>query len=267
MKSKVMVITPEIAKEMLKHMPVNRRLSTKEVNKYAYDMQNGEWQENGESICFNKLGYLINGQHRLEAIIKSGCPQKTVIAYDINIDVTLYDRGRNRSASDSLTISGMLATKLTCSMARLYLFSNSKSGINTFSDGQIKEFHVEHEDGIKTVVDILGKSHGSKQGGVNVRVGFFATALLYAYEAKVPEETLRRFTEVVKTGFYDNRTQSAGIVIRNDMICGYLGSRVIADSERSMYAVQNAINDFSQGYNRKRTYKNTTSRVYGKDKG
>lgn len=71
MTSTVLIITPEMAKKYLQNMKTNRNISFARVNAYARDMERGAWQENGESIVFNKSGQLVNGQHRLAAIVKA----------------------------------------------------------------------------------------------------------------------------------------------------------------------------------------------------
>ena len=42
-------------------------------------MQNGEWKLNGKSICFDWNGRLLNGQHRLSAVVRSGVPLTTLV--------------------------------------------------------------------------------------------------------------------------------------------------------------------------------------------
>ena len=50
MECKVKTITPLDAAHILEKNKVNRMLSIGRVNQYAYDIKNGLWQLNGESI-------------------------------------------------------------------------------------------------------------------------------------------------------------------------------------------------------------------------
>ena len=264
MNTKLMKITPEIAKEMLERNTKNRKVSMIRVLVYADDMARGGWQVNGEAICFNKSGQLINGQHRLMAIVKSGCTVEMVVVTGIEDDVTIYDRGRNRSASDALTLSGMYSTSYTVAIARLYLYENGGAKQSFYSESKIKQFHIDHAESLREVIDeIVGKS----TKGVNTRTAYFMTAILKAYENGVPKNTLKKFVQIVRTGFYEGENQSAAVIIRNDIISGALHGRSIAQSEQSSYMVENAIKDFAAGYVRKKTYKNTTTRVYEKRVG
>lgn len=54
-------ITPRIAKTMLSHNTGNRPLRKAVVQRYATDMENGDWQDNGDPIRFDTNGRLIDG--------------------------------------------------------------------------------------------------------------------------------------------------------------------------------------------------------------
>lgn len=66
-------ITPDKAQLYLtKNLENNRAISMARVNGYMHDMASGNWSNNGTTIKFDKEGHLIDGQHRLTAIVKSG---------------------------------------------------------------------------------------------------------------------------------------------------------------------------------------------------
>mgnify|MGYP000517583782 CR=1 FL=1 len=67
----VELITPQMACEMLKKQRNVRVLKRKEVERYVRALKRG-WKLNGETIKFDKDGYLIDGQHRLTACAESG---------------------------------------------------------------------------------------------------------------------------------------------------------------------------------------------------
>ena len=93
-------ITPEKAKEYLSHnVENNRGIVKKRVALYAHDMMSGNWCDNGETIKFNSNGELIDGQHRLRAILASGTTQTMWVArgVDKNAFMTI-DTGMGRSA-------------------------------------------------------------------------------------------------------------------------------------------------------------------------
>lgn len=69
MKVQEEIITPETAKSWLLKNVHNRPLRDGLVTTYATDMANEQWQSNGESIKFSSEGELLDGQHRLAAVI------------------------------------------------------------------------------------------------------------------------------------------------------------------------------------------------------
>lgn len=65
-------VTPDTARRWLEHNDINRRIRNAKVNQYASDMANGRWTFNTDAICFAPDGTLLNGQHRLSAVVASG---------------------------------------------------------------------------------------------------------------------------------------------------------------------------------------------------
>jgi len=66
------VWTPKTARELLAIGGANRRLSEMTVSRYANAMNDGRWTMNGETIKISRAGKLLDGQHRLHAVIESG---------------------------------------------------------------------------------------------------------------------------------------------------------------------------------------------------
>ena len=101
MKTEIKLITPQIAEEMLKHNIGNRNVHQPTVDYYKTLMLQGQWKENGDSIVFSQSGRLIDGQHRLLAIIASGCSYHYCIISDVDDEVFYtIDDGRGRKDSD-----------------------------------------------------------------------------------------------------------------------------------------------------------------------
>lgn len=102
------LIKPVMAKEWLEnHNPKNRPLTPSTVKKYAGAIKGDEWKMNGEPIVFDREGNLLNGQHRLSAVVEADKPiwALTVRGVDPSVFDT-YDVGKRRSAGDILGISG-----------------------------------------------------------------------------------------------------------------------------------------------------------------
>lgn len=108
MNFKVETITPQTAAEYLSHnAPNNRRIKRAHVEMLARDMQSGEFKTTHQGIAFDKNGMLIDGQHRLQAVLMAGVPVKMVVSRNCETTtLTSLDRGESRTLHDAFTILG-----------------------------------------------------------------------------------------------------------------------------------------------------------------
>uniref|UniRef100_A0A6M3JWV9 Uncharacterized protein n=1 Tax=viral metagenome TaxID=1070528 RepID=A0A6M3JWV9_9ZZZZ len=79
LKATIVLITPEVAKELLKGNCENRKLNEKTIAQYADDMRRGRWGGHGQGITTGMNGLLVDGQHRLMAIVRTGLAQTMVV--------------------------------------------------------------------------------------------------------------------------------------------------------------------------------------------
>ena len=105
--SKVLTITPTFAKHVLNNCnKLNRKINKRWVRFLADSMSKGEWQLNGEPIIFSKDYRLIDGQHRLQAIVMANKPIDVYVTTDIDHKTFVsIDTGHSRSGSHVLTIA------------------------------------------------------------------------------------------------------------------------------------------------------------------
>lgn len=78
------VITPEYARMLLERNQSNRKVIRARVLEYADMMIRGEWVDRHPgTIAVGTSGYLIDGQHRLLAVIESGVTITAFVAWNI----------------------------------------------------------------------------------------------------------------------------------------------------------------------------------------
>jgi hypothetical protein len=106
MELKKVLITPKLAKELLLNNNSNRRVTTETVNLYANDMCEGRWKEDtAEFIKIAEDGDILDGQHRLLAIIESDTCINFQIAFGVSKSVfDVLDTGKVRSSADVFSI-------------------------------------------------------------------------------------------------------------------------------------------------------------------
>lgn len=104
---KVVEVGPELAEEWLKRNRRNRRIRPERVTRYAQQMKDGEWTVSPDAIAFDYRGKLINGQHRLEAIIEAETTAQFILAIGLEPDAfKISDVGVKRTGGDILRIEG-----------------------------------------------------------------------------------------------------------------------------------------------------------------
>jgi len=110
-----MRITPGMAGLWLKHNTLNRPLSRKHVLFLAKEIISGNWQMNGQGIVIAENENVLDGQHRLHAIIEAGKPIKTLVIYGVKEDAfKTIDTGKVRGGSDVLSLNFPEATANLC---------------------------------------------------------------------------------------------------------------------------------------------------------
>lgn len=147
-------ITPEIAKEMLRWNYGNRPISKPSVRLLAEQMSKGKWHLTGETIIFADSGRLIDGQHRLEAVVQSGCTIEVAVTRGVEEECYKFiDQNRPKGIKDFL--SGADRT-LLASVGKKILFV--KKGF--LGNASIKAYNYttdEAVDFIEENVNIIAK--------------------------------------------------------------------------------------------------------------
>lgn len=145
MKMQIELVTPEMALKWLAANPSNRPVSDPVVRQYAADMKAHRWKTTHQGIAFDRSGDLLDGQHRLRAVIRAGVPVRMLVFRDC--DRATFDRldtGRKRTAADALSIDGTEHARTLAAIARCVIrFGFKESGV---TDAFVVEFAREHGD-------------------------------------------------------------------------------------------------------------------------
>ena len=113
-------VDPERAATMLAHNTRNRGLAKTVVNNYARQMSAGTWLVNGDALRFSSTGVLLDGQHRLAAVIESGVTIDVWVGRGFSDESQLtMDAQRKRTAGDHLLLAGIPNGNKLASVARL----------------------------------------------------------------------------------------------------------------------------------------------------
>jgi len=99
-------VKPTVAQVILNDNIKNRKISKKTSETYCRDMQNDNWHNTHQGIGFYEDGILSDGQHRLEAIVKSNKSRTLDCGFGIEYPSAIsIDDVRKRTLADSTEIS------------------------------------------------------------------------------------------------------------------------------------------------------------------
>lgn len=260
------VITPQEAFKMLEKNSSNRRLRQQTVEVYAEEMKLGKWQLNGETIKFATNGELKDGQHRLSACVLSGIPLETYVIYDN--DCSIFDYGAKRTPADILKLkdkdspiantliaAGVRLHLANCAGAKNYDQHQSRGKRNGFipTISMIVDYAEINKNELIKIEPIINKGSHSKI----CRKSACFLACYYASLCRVPEEILHKFFEIANTGFPDNKSQFAAIMVRNNLI----NKRFSAGSLETTKQICMAIKDFQDGKERSAIYNTEDKKI------
>lgn len=107
LRMEVVRITPEIAEDWLGKNLHNRKLSASQVERLAQAIMRDEFEFNGEPIQFDKKDRLLNGQHRLAAVVQAQRSIDSVVIHGLPSSVQeTMDTGVRRNLSHVLELRG-----------------------------------------------------------------------------------------------------------------------------------------------------------------
>jgi hypothetical protein len=140
-------IAPELAAAMLANMTGNRTVRQGPVRRFARDMQAGRWLLNGEPIIVDDAGQVLDGQHRLHAVVMAGVAVDMLVVSGVPASaMPTIDTGSARTYRDVLTIRGGADHNPTvASTARLY-WRHEKGMIGTRGSRQEQASHQDLDD-------------------------------------------------------------------------------------------------------------------------
>lgn len=102
-------ITPALAKKWLEESSFdNRNIRKANLEKIIADIDSGLWVFDGNPIRFNQKGDVLDGQHRLTAVIRTGKTIKSLVIRGIADRAKMtIDVGAGRKTSDILHFNGV----------------------------------------------------------------------------------------------------------------------------------------------------------------
>lgn len=148
MKTKVETITPYKAKDLLKRNTKNRPVSDKRVRHYSRLMKDGKWYLTHQGIAISENDVIIDGQHRLLAIIMANTSVDVNITYGLDDETFKYvDVGYTRTLSNIFAIENIPNyAKHSSGLSKYFSLKDKMIDVNTASDRSRIDSSDTHDD-------------------------------------------------------------------------------------------------------------------------
>jgi len=237
MKLETKLITPAMAKQMLATNTNNRNAKRTRIEKYASEMKLGLWKSNtGEFIKISENGRLIDGQHRLLAIINANIPVELGVITGLSEDVfSVIDTGANRGANDAFTIEGIKNALLVSTTIQSYSILKTGKKLRHFarkSNQEVLAIYNERPEfwqSVALMAQTLSRSF-SRILEQSI-IGSFM-----AYLVEKDEVMAKAFLNQLCTG--NDITNPTILILRNKLIADKVGNHKLEKDVRNAYIIK-----------------------------
>lgn len=252
---KPMLVTPKYAEELLKMNVNNRKVRQSKVDSLAESMTKGEWELSNDAIVISEGNILLNGQHRLLAVVKSGVPCNFIVytgASDSSFGI--MDTPSVRRVSDVIyRMGGANATNADATVSKfINLNYDYRNGWETSwryschvqaTRKECIETYEKHAEDIQKWVNFANSIIG--RGVALVSLSTIASFCLFLnLTLNHPEEKIRSFfTELIVDGATSHSTI---LHVRRKLLRNKMKTEVLPKDDVLRYVVR-AWNDYVLG--------------------
>lgn len=152
----IVMVDGAVAARWLERNTNNRTIRRSGVERYKNDIAAGRFHFAGDPVRFDVTGNLLDGQHRLTAIVESeeGTTVPLLVVRGLAPEAQrVMDQGIRRSAADQLGLRGVKGASFVAAAAKVYLiwqtgllFRDNKVAVATITTPYIEEWVAENPD-------------------------------------------------------------------------------------------------------------------------
>ncbi len=213
--SEILEIAPHMAAACLEQNEGNRATNWSYVSRLARDMRAGRFVCTHQGIAFDTNGKLIDGQHRLWAIIEAGVPVRMRVFFNESPDSLLcIDGNLPRCAADRITLGRTLGTVRSDELATLRAMVGGIGLLHKrLTAHEEMELLQQHREPVLFAHDNLG----------NTRLAGIANSITRAVVARAwycvnETYTLSHFCEVLRSGVTSTDRDPIVVMLRDQLV-------------------------------------------------
>ena len=227
----IVLMNPELAKKILSLNIKNRKVNESSIASAVHKMKTNKWHENGESIIIGIDGRLKDGQHRLQATIRANHQWKAVLVTGVDSKVmSSIDTGKNRSASDVLTLNGYSYGALKASLSKLILmdrYSRDSAKRTNVCNQTVLDYVSNNNDMLNTIISITQPLY-KKQSTV-----VFTSSFLPFLLTKIAGNNIANLNSEAYRDFYSGFLKMlCGVVVSEDSAACWVRSTILKNKNK-----------------------------------
>lgn len=239
-------VSPAKAAEWLMRNTHNRPIRRQHIATLLRAIEKNEWRLGNDAIAFDSNGVLLNGQHRLTAIVESGktLPVMVVRGLDPKAQFAM-DTGKKRAAHEQFSFLGIQGGGSKAALCRGLLNYDDKDGLATGSNVYVTTEEIIDLCRGDELLDVaMTFSNGLSRripGGRTTAVALGYYLILNAWPEKVPafHEQLADGVELTKN--------SPILRLRNLLLSGQMKQNTGVDRRKLLACFLKAFNLWIDG--------------------
>ena len=142
-------ITPEAAKDYLERNTHNRPVNKEHVRALAKAIREGRWQTTHQGIAFSEDLVLLDGQHRLLAIIEANMTVRMQVTMGLAKDALFgIDQNKVRTVAQNLGLMGHTYSKVVTAWSNVVKSLLTGGGERTWTTEDVKQIYAENQEAI-----------------------------------------------------------------------------------------------------------------------
>ncbi len=230
----------------------NRRLSNQFIKRYAHAMREGRWQLNGETIILDESGALLNGQHRLHAVLEVTTSDEGPVFIEMLVaqgvkrsTFQTMDQGVKRTAGQILGIGGISQGESLAALVRkIYIWETNRYSDHTVArlldNSEITELATNHREEFLPALT-WGKRASQEFG----RASLWAF-VYWLFTKHAPNEAQTDFLEPLVTGA-DLGEKHPVLALRRKMLKARAGGPIPYSDKQILSLAVRSWNALQQG--------------------
>ncbi len=206
-----MEVTPAMAEVWLGKNPKNRDLKPQRVIEYAEEMLKDNWHVGTESIKFDVDGNLLDGQHRLNAVIRSKKTVKLDIRGNLPSESQQYmDRPLKRNLAQDLKMDGVkYNTTISGMLTSLKQFRDTGAIGTSGKELNKAEAMEDWIDPFQIILKIAEEANRTASGAYKPLSPVQTGVLLFLFSLASDYEKGLKFLKLVQLGTVDEDSSPA----------------------------------------------------------